>query len=139
MTSAFSVLIAILIAVAGFVINVLVAMATGSTSQWIFFVAIAIAVIVAFSVKVAAQWERGVILRLGKFHGLKGPGVLLVFPVVDHVQFVDTRLLTLDVPGQQVITRDNVPVAVDGVVFFTVRDPGREVTTVPQKSKRLKR
>ncbi|MBS2031404.1 MAG: slipin family protein [Deltaproteobacteria bacterium] len=81
-------------------------------------------------VRVAAQWERGVILRLGKFHGLKGPGVILVFPVVDNVQFVDTRLLTLDVPGQQVITRDNVPVAIDGVVFFLVKDPGRAVTTV---------
>ena len=81
-------------------------------------------------VRVAAQWERGVILRLGKFHGLKGPGVILVFPVMDNVQFVDTRLLTLDVPGQQVITRDNVPVAIDGVVFFMVRDPGRAVTTV---------
>ena len=80
--------------------------------------------------RVAAQWERGVILRLGKFHGLKGPGVMLVFPVVDSVQFVDTRLLTLDVPGQQVITRDNVPVAVDGVVFFMVREPGQAVTTV---------
>ncbi|HEY1419046.1 MAG TPA: SPFH domain-containing protein, partial [Myxococcaceae bacterium] len=74
-------------------------------------------------VRVAAQWERGVVLRLGKFHGLKGPGVILVFPVMDSVRFVDTRLLTLDIPHQQVITRDNVPVRVDGVIFFTVRDP----------------
>lgn len=97
-------------------------------------VGLVVATLVAFWLsripRVAAQWERGVILRLGKFHGLKGPGVLLVFPVMDNVQFVDTRLLTLDVPGQQVITRDNVPVAVDGVVFFMVKDPGRAVTTV---------
>src|SRR5262249_9390429 len=57
-------------------------------------------------VRVAAQWERGVILRLGRYHGLKGPGILLVFPVADRVRFVDTRLLTLEVPHQQVITRD---------------------------------
>src|SRR5215813_11842952 len=81
-------------------------------------------------VRIAAQWERGVVLRLGKFHGLKGPGVLLVFPVMDTVRFVDTRLLTLDIPHQQVITRDNVPVMVDGVIFFLVRDPQTAVITV---------
>jgi regulator of protease activity HflC (stomatin/prohibitin superfamily) len=81
-------------------------------------------------VRIAAQWERGVVLRLGKFHGLKGPGVILVFPVMDTVRFVDTRLLTLDIPHQQVITRDNVPVRVDGVIFFQVRDPERAVITV---------
>ena len=80
--------------------------------------------------RIAAQWERAVILRLGKFHGLKGPGVLLVFPVVDTVRFVDTRLLTIDIPHQQVITRDNVPVMVDGVIFFLVRDPQTAVITV---------
>ncbi|MGZ3444342.1 MAG: slipin family protein [Myxococcaceae bacterium] len=81
-------------------------------------------------VRIAAQWERAVVLRLGKFHGLKGPGVILVFPVMDTVRFVDTRLLTLDIPHQQVITRDNVPVRVDGVIFFQVRDPERAVITV---------
>lgn len=81
-------------------------------------------------VRVAAQWERGVILRLGRFQGIKGPGVLLVFPIVDSVRFIDTRLLTLDVPHQQVITRDNVPVMVDGVIFFMVKDPERAVITV---------
>ncbi len=81
-------------------------------------------------VRVAAQWERGVILRLGRFHGLKGPGLLLVFPIMDRVRFVDTRLLTLEIPHQQVITRDNVPVMVDGVIFFMVRDPERAVITV---------
>ncbi|MCP3166136.1 slipin family protein [Myxococcus qinghaiensis] len=80
--------------------------------------------------RVAAQWERAVILRLGKFHSIKGPGVLFVFPVFDNAWFVDTRLLTLDIPHQQVITRDNVPVAVDGVIFFLVKDTERAVVTV---------
>ena len=81
-------------------------------------------------VRIAAQWERGVVLRLGRFHGLKGPGMLLVFPVVDNIRFVDTRLLTMEIPHQQVITRDNVPVNVDGVLFFTVKDPEKAVVTV---------
>lgn len=81
-------------------------------------------------VRVAAQWERGVVLRLGKFHGIAGPGVILVFPIVDTVRFVDNRLLTLDIPQQQVITRDNVPVRVDGVLFFKVEDSERAVITV---------
>lgn len=89
-----------------------------------------VALYLSHIVRIAAQWERGVVLRLGKFHGLKGPGVILVFPVLDSVRFVDTRLLTLDIPHQQVITRDNVPVRVDGVIFFRVGDPERAVITV---------
>lgn len=81
-------------------------------------------------VRIAAQWERAVVLRLGKFHRMGGPGVLFVFPVFDYVRFVDTRLLTLDIPHQQVITKDNVPVMVDGVLFFTVVDPERAVISV---------
>jgi regulator of protease activity HflC (stomatin/prohibitin superfamily) len=89
-----------------------------------------VALYLSHIVRIAAQWERGVVLRLGKFHGLKGPGLLLVFPVMDVVRYVDTRLLTLDIPHQQVITRDNVPVRVDGVIFFTVRDPERAIITI---------
>ena len=81
-------------------------------------------------VRIAAQWERAVVLRLGKYNRLSGPGVIFVFPVVDNVRFVDTRLLTLDIPHQQVITKDNVPVMVDGVLFFQVNDPERAVISV---------
>lgn len=81
-------------------------------------------------VNVAAEWERAVVLRLGKFHAVKGPGLVIVFPVMDSVQIVDTRLLTMSIPHQQVITRDNVPVAIDGALFFEVRDPQKAVTSV---------
>lgn len=81
-------------------------------------------------VRVAAQWERAVVLRFGKLQATKGPGLLFVFPVADNVQMVDTRLLTMAIPHQQVITRDNVPVAIDGALFFEVRDPQKAVTTV---------
>lgn len=80
--------------------------------------------------RIAAQWERGVVLRLGKFQAIRGPGVMSIFPVLDTVRFVDTRLLTIDIPHQQVITRDNVPVSIDGALFFMVRDPEKAVITV---------
>jgi regulator of protease activity HflC (stomatin/prohibitin superfamily) len=95
-----------------------------------FVISLVVAAWVSRIIRIAAQWERGVILRLGRYQGLKGPGLMLVFPVFDNVRFVDTRLLTLDVPHQQVITRDNVPVQVDGVIFFMVKDPESAVIKV---------
>jgi regulator of protease activity HflC (stomatin/prohibitin superfamily) len=81
-------------------------------------------------VRVAAQWERGVVLRLGKFCGVRGPGIVYIVPFIDNVTFVDTRLLTLNIPSQQVITKDNVPAAVDGVLYFLVRETEQAVLTV---------
>jgi regulator of protease activity HflC (stomatin/prohibitin superfamily) len=94
------------------------------------FVAFVIGAYLSRIVRVCAQWERGVVLRLGKYHRMAGPGVIFIFPVFDYVRFVDNRLLTLDIPHQQVITRDNVPVMVDGVIFFTVMDAERAVISV---------
>ena len=74
----------------------------------------------AMAIKIADQWEKIVVLRLGKFSGIKGPGVCFIIPVVDRAIFVDTRILTLDIPRQQVITKDNVPVSINGVVYFRV-------------------
>lgn len=75
---------------------------------------------IAISIRVANEWERIVILRLGKFSSVKGPGIFLLIPIVDQAIFVDTRILTLDIPKQQVITKDNVPVSINGVVYFRV-------------------
>lgn len=75
---------------------------------------------VAISIRVADEWERIVILRLGKFSSVKGPGIFLVIPILDRAIFVDTRTLTLDIPKQQAITKDNVPVSINGVVYFRV-------------------
>lgn len=88
-------------------------------------------------VHVVAQWERAVVLRLGKLHGIRGPGLVLVFPVVDNVQRVDTRLLTVPIPHQQVITRDNVPVNIDGALFYEVRDAERAVLSVQDYRKAI--
>ncbi len=78
------------------------------------------ALLMAIAIKIAYQWERAVILRLGKYSGTKGPGLFFVIPVVDRAIFADTRIITMDIPGQQVITKDNVPVLVNGVLYFAV-------------------
>jgi regulator of protease activity HflC (stomatin/prohibitin superfamily) len=94
---------------------------------------IATVVVMAFLVKgirVAAQWERGVVLRLGKYYGTKGPGVMFIVPILDYVRFVDTRVLALNIPSQKVITKDNVPASVDGALFFMVSDAGKAVTAI---------
>ncbi len=77
-------------------------------------------VILANGVRLARQWERGVVFRLGRYAGTRGPGLFLIVPVVDTVVLVDTRIRAMDIPAQQVITRDNVPVKINGVIFFRV-------------------
>jgi regulator of protease activity HflC (stomatin/prohibitin superfamily) len=81
-------------------------------------------------IRVAAQWERGVILRLGKFTGIRGPGLLYILPVFENVRFIDTRMLVLNIPRQKVITRDNVPAEIDGALFFMVTDAGKAITSI---------
>jgi regulator of protease activity HflC (stomatin/prohibitin superfamily) len=76
--------------------------------------------LVAASIKVANQWERAIVLRLGQFRGTRGPGLFFVMPILDRVRLVDLRVLTQDIRRQEVITRDNVPVSIDGVLFFRV-------------------
>ena len=89
-----------------------------------------VAMLAAGALRIANQWERIVILRLGKFQAIKGPGVFVVLPVLDRAIFVDTRTLTLDIPQQQVITKDNVPVSINGVVYFRVEKPEEAITKV---------
>jgi regulator of protease activity HflC (stomatin/prohibitin superfamily) len=74
----------------------------------------------ASAVKVANQWERGLVLRLGQFQSIRGPGLFIVMPIIDRVRMVDTRVLAIDIPRQEVITKDNVPVTINGALFFRV-------------------
>jgi regulator of protease activity HflC (stomatin/prohibitin superfamily) len=77
--------------------------------------------IVARSMRIAAEWQRAVILRLGRFHKVKGPGIYLVFPIVDRVaQVVDLRIQTTTITAEQALTRDTVAVGVDAIVFWQV-------------------
>jgi regulator of protease activity HflC (stomatin/prohibitin superfamily) len=82
------------------------------------------------AIKVVAQYERGVILRLGRFIGIKGPGLRIIIPFVDRLWRVDTRIVTMDVPEQEIITRDNVTVKVNAVVYLRVINPEDAVLKV---------
>ena len=77
-------------------------------------------VVIASSIRPAAQWEKAVVFRLGKFHTIKGPGLFMIIPLIDQLRMVDTRVLAVSIPKQQVIIRDNVLVTIDGVLFFRV-------------------
>jgi hypothetical protein len=81
-------------------------------------------------IHVVAQWERGIVLRLGKFQGVRGPGLVLILPVIEYLRVIDTRVRTLGIPRQRVITRDNVPVSVNGVLYFKVVEPQDAVIKV---------
>ncbi len=87
-------------------------------------------VILSAAIKVLKEWERGVILRLGRLRPIKGPGLIFIIPIIDRLIRVDLRVVTLDVPQQRIITRDNVTVEVDAVVFYRVVDPARSVVAV---------
>ncbi len=87
-------------------------------------------IIISASVKIVAEYERGVIFRLGRLLGAKGPGLFLIIPFVDRMVKVDLRIITMDVPSQDVITRDTVTVRVNAVVYFRVVDPEASVVKV---------
>jgi regulator of protease activity HflC (stomatin/prohibitin superfamily) len=82
------------------------------------------------SLKILNEYERGVMFTLGRFSGIKGPGVIIVWPVLQQMRKVDLRVIVLNVPKQDVITRDNVSVKVNAVVYFRVVDPGRAIIQV---------
>src|SRR5204863_7416909 len=82
------------------------------------------------TVKVLNEYERGVIFRLGRIIGAKGPGLIILIPLVDRMSRIDLRTVTLDVPPQDVISRDNVTIKVNAVVYFRVTDPNRAVIEV---------
>jgi regulator of protease activity HflC (stomatin/prohibitin superfamily) len=87
-------------------------------------------VVLSSSLRLAAQWEKAVVFRLGKFHTIKGPGLFMVLPLFDQIRIVDTRVLAVNIPKQQVITRDNVPVTIDGVLFFRVANAAEAIIMV---------
>jgi regulator of protease activity HflC (stomatin/prohibitin superfamily) len=82
------------------------------------------------SIRILREYERGVIFRLGKLQGAKGPGLIFLIPVVDRMVRMDLRVVTIDVPKQEVMTRDNVPATVDAVIYFRVVDPNAAVVKV---------
>jgi regulator of protease activity HflC (stomatin/prohibitin superfamily) len=92
---------------------------------------VVIVLLLLFSaIRILNEYERGVMLTLGRFTGIKGPGIVIVFPMLQQMRKVDLRVIVLNVPKQDVITRDNVSVKVNAVVYFRVVDPGKSILQV---------
>jgi len=87
-------------------------------------------VILSKAIQIVKEYERVVIFRLGRLSGVKGPGLFFIIPVIDTVEKVDLRVVTIDVPKQVVITKDNVTVAVDAVIYYKVIEPSKAVNEV---------
>ncbi len=97
---------------------------------WVLPVTVIAVVVLPSAIRILREYERGVIFRLGKLLRAKGPGIVLLIPVVDRMVRMDLRVVTVDVPKQEMMTRDNVPVTVDAVVYFRVVDPEAAVVKV---------
>jgi regulator of protease activity HflC (stomatin/prohibitin superfamily) len=97
-----------------------------------FVIAVVILIIVLLfsAINVLNEYERAVVFTLGRFTGIKGPGLVLIYPVVQRMRKVDLRVIVLSVPKQDVITRDNVSVKVNAVVYFRIVDPGKAIIQV---------
>ncbi len=101
-----------------------------SAVSWLLPVFLLIAFVLPSAVRILREYERGVVFRLGKLLKAKGPGVVLLIPVVDRMVRMDLRVVTIDVPKQEMMTTDNVPVTVDAVLYFRVVDAEAAVVKV---------
>src|SRR5215207_7904129 len=102
--------------------------------EWSLFIIVPILLIIfmvlASTIKIVKEYERGVVFRLGRLVGPRGPGLILLVPFIERMQKIDLRIITLDVPAQEVITRDNVTVRVNAVVYYKVLEPRNAVVQV---------
>jgi regulator of protease activity HflC (stomatin/prohibitin superfamily) len=100
-------------------------------SAWTGGIAFVIALVASLAIRVADQWDKAVILRLGKFQTLKGPGLFFIFPVIDAIPYwIDTRVITSGFKAEKTLTKDTVPVDVDAVLFWKVVDPKKSALDV---------
>ncbi len=100
--------------------------------MWFLYAVIAIGVVILLSaaIRIVQEYERGAVFRLGRFVGLRGPGLIFLIPFVERMMKVDLRVITMDVPSQECITMDNVTVRVDAVIYFRVVDAADAVLKV---------
>jgi len=96
----------------------------------LFFLIVFLFILAASAIKILREYERGVVFRLGRLIGAKGPGLIIIIPGIDKLIKVSLRTVTLDIPPQDVITKDNVSVKVNAVVYFRVIDPNKALTEV---------
>ncbi|MFQ6134358.1 MAG: slipin family protein [Nitrososphaerales archaeon] len=105
-------------------------MVSAESSLLLVFIIIVVLVILASSIRIVKEYERAVMFRLGRLIGAKGPGLFLRIPIIDIFRTIDLRVMTFDVPQQSVITKDNVTVDVNAVVYYRVNDPQKAVVSV---------
>ena len=96
------------------------------------FILIVILFVLVNAIKILKEWERGVVLRLGKFQAVRGPGLVLIIPFIEKMHKINTRVVTVDVPPQDIITKDNVTLKVNAVVFFRILSPKEAVINVEE-------
>jgi len=116
--------------IVGFLVDVPIFKANQGLGGFLGMVWFFLSMVIANGVQMAAQWEKGVVFQLGKYSRISGPGLFFIIPVLEEVRKIDMRVLTMDIPSQQVITRDNVPVKINGVIFFKVDDPANAIIKV---------
>ena len=97
---------------------------------WVAIIALLGAIVLPQAARILREYERGVVFRWGKLKGAKGPGLIFLIPFIDRMVRMDLRVVTIDVPKQEIMTRDNVPATVDAVVYFRVLDPEAAVVKV---------
>ena len=102
----------------------------GGISPAIFFLIVFLVILASSSIKILREYERGVIFRLGRLIGSKGPGLIFIIPGVDKLLRISLRTVALEIPPQDVITRDNISITVNAVVYFRVIDPNKAVVEV---------
>jgi regulator of protease activity HflC (stomatin/prohibitin superfamily) len=124
-TSSFAVLIFVVIAAVGVTLDyAMYGISAGWASNWLLAATLIVATAVAFAIKVADQWSRAVVLRLGRFRALRGPGLFLIVPIIDTIPYwIDIRVITTAFNAERTLTKDTVPVNVDAVLFWKVVDP----------------
>jgi regulator of protease activity HflC (stomatin/prohibitin superfamily) len=96
------------------------------------FILLFVVILLTNTIKVLREWERGVVLRLGKFQAVRGPGITFVIPFIERMYRINTRVVTVDVPPQDVITKDNVTLKVNAVVFFRILSPKEAIINVEE-------
>ncbi len=131
--NSFAVLIFFVLFGIGLLLSFLIAGPTANNPEgiWIGVLSFLVALFVASAVKVANQWERAVILRLGHFHALKGPGLFFIIPIIDNIPYwIDIRVITTTFRTEKTLTKDTVPVDVDAVLFWKVLDPKKAALDV---------
>jgi regulator of protease activity HflC (stomatin/prohibitin superfamily) len=102
----------------------------GASAPFVIIVVVLAVIVLPQAMRILREYERGVIFRLGKLQGAKGPGLIFLIPIIDKMVRMDLRVVTIDVSKQEIMTRDNVPATVDAVVYFRVVNPMDAVVKV---------